>query len=111
MRNYYDFDTTPAGEDCAQMSTDHYDEYRRISRLEAGLMMKMINRHLKVPEGIGMKVAWQPHDFGSYSVIRVYYEEGDEKQERFMEQMEDLPDKWDPDLAIELENLKELINQ
>jgi hypothetical protein len=108
MRDNQDFDTTPAAEECAQVGCDNYEE---ISKLEAGLMMKMIHRHAKPPEGISMKIRWNEHDFGRYPTIIVFYDSDNDKHQRFLNRVEELPETWDSDLAFELDEMKALITQ
>ncbi len=91
---YYEFDTVPYGEECAQVGSI---DYKKMANLEIVVLIDQIKRtYGNIPDGIVFKKAECYHDFGTYYEIRCYYNEDVEKQVEYVMSIEqNFPKHWD----------------
>lgn len=97
-RHSLDIGTTPYGEDCAQVGQD---SYMRRSRIEIEALVDMLERTMPehvMRSGIGFKITSNPHDFGSYRGLEVYWYDEDEGAAEAAYYIEaNIPEFWDDD--------------
>jgi len=94
VRDYIDLDTVPYGEDCAQVGRPNYDTqaHEEAERFIAGL-----RHYFGQPEeqGAALRIASNPHDFGSYYSVRVYYDDTNEPALAYAYMVEGhIPETW-----------------
>lgn len=94
MRDYLSLGPTPSGEDCAQVGSDNYTAR---ARRECKVFKEQLIRTFgEPPFGTGFRIKSNPHDFGSYLDVEVYYEdESDEATEYALDVESGLPCYWD----------------
>lgn len=64
--------SAPPLEDCAQVGReDYFDQARKECRAYIGLLRRSIGPE---PEGVRLSVKSNPHDFGSYLTVVVFYD-------------------------------------
>lgn len=107
MREYMDLDSSPCDEEGAQVGQPDYTQ--RAQRECRAYINQIIRMHGPVPEGIGLRIANNPHDFGTYYTVRVYFNTDNAEQKKWAYKVEaGLPAKWDYEAKRELLKLKSL---
>lgn len=95
MRDYLEIGTTPYGENCAQVGSNTYD-YSAAARLECSVFREMIiDTFGEPPAGTTITIKRNPHDFGSYYSLVIYYEEGTEGEDYAFNVEGNTPEYWD----------------
>ena len=90
-KDFYEFDTTPTEEKCAQVIQG--GDYMVTMRAEAKRMLGVCR---KLWPDMEFKIATNPHEFGEYLTIRIYFDGNDEKAWDRVNQIEtDWPLTWD----------------
>jgi hypothetical protein len=73
MRDFIDVGSSPPGETCAQVGSDGYHD---LARKECRAYIAQLRRVFgSEPEGAGLTVKSNPHDFGTYLSVICYYDE------------------------------------
>jgi hypothetical protein len=91
MKDCYEFSCTPTDEDCVQVSSTK--EYMPAMRAEA---QRMIDVCKKLWPKVNFKIHSNPHDFGSYLDIRVYFDDTDEESWNQLSKIDtEWPSTWD----------------
>ncbi len=99
---YIELGPVPAGESCAQVSTDNY---LATSMRECQVYRRMLARVFPIPEGLPVKfvVRSHPHDFGPYREVSIGFADGNQAAVDFAYQVESaLPESWDVVALYEL---------
>lgn len=101
MRETVNLSPTPVGESCAQLGDADY--YVR-ARKECGAFINQLIREFgPPPEGAGLKITQNPHDFGTYLDVEAWYREGEEAAAEWAYRLEaNLPERWDEAALLEL---------
>jgi len=102
MEDYiYLMATTPGEEPCSQVGDT---DYMKKARVEA---RAYVNQLLRVyganPVGTHFAIVRCPHDFGTYLDIRLYYDDEDQGQVKYITDIEKGCEKWDEAALKELE--------
>jgi hypothetical protein len=100
MRDYIDLDPVPYGESCQQVGTSAYDDDK--ARGECRRLIAGLRHYFGDPEDANavLRIASNPHDFGCYYSVRVYYTDEDEASVDYAYLLEgNMPESW-----YELEN-------
>lgn len=94
MRDYLDIGSSPAEEKCAQVGTDGY--YERAQK-ECKALIHQMRREIGPEKGSAkFKIKANPHDFGSYYEVVVYFDSNDEEGIEYAFNAEkNLPAEWD----------------
>jgi hypothetical protein len=95
---------TPADEDCAQVGQDNF---RKQAEKEMKAYINQLSRMFPEHDenGVGFRIKWQSHDFGTYGEVVAYYDDSIEESYEYALKIEwNLPDKWDDEALEELEN-------
>lgn len=88
MRDYLDFETTPADEPCAQVGDEDYSKW---ARLEVEALRAQLLRTFGEPPSGGFK-----RDFGSYLGLRFIFDDEDEAAGEYGYNIEgEFPQYWD----------------
>lgn len=95
QKEWMELGTTPANEDCVQVSKE---DYLPAMTKECERYKEMLINRYPVPAGVnayfGIKTF--PHDFGSYKEVCIIYDAGDERSANFALFVEgSLPQEWD----------------
>lgn len=94
MRDYLSIGPTPSGEECAQVGSDNYTE--RARKECKAFKEQLIRTFGEPPFGAGFRIKSNPHDFGSYLDVEVYYEEEIEEAIAYAFNVEnEVPEFWD----------------
>lgn len=100
-RDYLDLGCTPVEENCAQVGKVGYlDRARAECREFIGQLRRQFG-----PEPVGCKLAVKsnPHDFGSYLSVVVYFDDAIEESITYAFKLEaDLPEYWDDTASFNL---------
>jgi hypothetical protein len=101
MRDSIDIGSSPADEDCAQVGSDNYSER---ARKECKALINQMRREMGNEQGSAQfKIKANPHDFGSYYEVVVYFDSNDEKGIEYAFAAEkNLPARWDAQAREEL---------
>ena len=97
MRDYLELSSTPTNEPCAMVGAD---DYQKRGRLECRAFIDQLERQFPhaIDAGCTFKIRSNPHDFGTYYEVAVFYDDDDEEQTRAVYDIEnDLPTTWDED--------------
>jgi hypothetical protein len=87
MREHYDFDTTPSEEPCQQVGPNYNPT---AARKEARRTIdQIVSLFGQPPEGSALKIASNPHDFGSYLSIRFIYDDESEDHSNYLNKIDD----------------------
>jgi hypothetical protein len=99
-----DLGPTPAGEDCAQVGSNNYDQLTRIeTRAYIGQLQRMFPN---IPLGCRFVVTNNSHDFGTYHEVAIKFSEDDEEATNFAYGIESkIPELWDEIARNELQKL------
>lgn len=94
-RDYIEISCVPAGEDCQQVGTDHYDPQK--ARKECEAFRDQLRRMFgDEPHGARLAIKSNPHDFGSYLQVICYYDTDNEAAVDYAFKCEnDMPEHWD----------------
>lgn len=94
MRDSLEFETAPSDEPCAQVGSEGYSVF---ARLEAKALYQQILRMFgNPPEGLAIRLASAPHDFGSYYELKFSFDDENEAAVNYAFKVEEsFPDKWD----------------
>ena len=98
MRDYLSLGTTPWEEDCAQVGEENYIEK---ARKECARFIEGLEHYFGGPPyGVTFKATANPHDFGTYYDVVVWYDINDEEAVKYAFDVEgNIPRTWE-----ELEN-------
>ena len=101
MREHLDLGSTPADEPCAQVGSDDYQERaRKETRAYVNQLRRMFGPE---PEGSKIAAKSNPHDYGSYFSVVVYYDPKIPASIDYAFNVENnLPGKWDEEARKEL---------
>jgi hypothetical protein len=101
MRDTYDIGCSPHNVSCAQVGTDHYQDF---GKKECKAFMEQLKRiYGEPPAGAYLKVSSNPHDFGTYhEVTIVYNDESEEHANYIYGNLENGCDEWDDEAIKEL---------
>lgn len=104
MRDYLAFDLTPSEESCAKV---RQEGYHKNSRIEARVIQDMLLRLFpNKPESVSFCIKSNPHDFGSYLSLRIYYDDENEKSMDYAFNIENnWPNNWDKEARLALVSL------
>lgn len=94
--DFIDIGTTPYDEDCTQVSRNR--DYLPRMKLEAKAYREQIERMFPPPyDGAGyIRIVSNPHDFGTYLSLRVYYDKNNEEATNWAFTIEaNEPANWD----------------
>jgi hypothetical protein len=94
MTDYLELGPSPCDEDCEQLGAN-YDPAR--ARLECRVLRdQMIRQFGPPPEGAFYKTRSNPHDFGTYYELAIYYDEHNEVAVAYAFNVESqYPQVWD----------------
>jgi hypothetical protein len=94
MIDYLELGPSPCDEDCEQLGAN-YDPAR--ARLECRVLRdQMIRQFGPPPEGAYYKTRSNPHDFGTYYELAIYYDEHNEAAVAYAFKVErEYPQVWD----------------
>jgi hypothetical protein len=94
MIDYLELGPSPCDEDCEQLGTN-YDPAR--ARLECRVLRdQMIRQFGPPPEGAYYKIRSNPHDFGTYYELAIFYDEHNEEAVAYAFNVErQYPQVWD----------------
>ena len=108
MRDFFDFDTVPCDEPCAQVGDD---DYRLNARTEAKRFIAMLERRFpNKPEKAYFSIKSNPHDFGTYYSVALYFDDNDEASMGYAYHVEaNLPATWEETdvIPFHLDKMKE----
>jgi hypothetical protein len=101
MRDYLDLGCAPSHEDCAQVgSSDYYERSRRESRAYMGQLRRMFGEE---PDGAGLSIRSNPHDFGTYLSVVCYFDADNQASVDYAFKCEgQAPEFWDEEAQREL---------
>ncbi len=103
MRDFLDIESAPYEENCVQVNSN--TNYMPAMRAEAIKFKEMLERRFaKLIEstGIYLRIARNPHDFGSYLSLQVVYDDENEKQSDAAYFIEaNCPETWDDDTVFD----------
>ena len=97
MREYLELCSVPTDEPCAMVGAD---DYAKRARIECHAFIDQLERAFPhaVDAGCTFRIRSNPHDFGTYYEVAVFYDDDDEEQTRAVYDIEnDLPTTWDED--------------
>jgi hypothetical protein len=102
MMNYIDLaQTTPFGEDCAQVGTDNYTHN---AKLESKAYIAQLQRQFGLaPDGTHFLLRKCAHDAGTYIDIRLVYDDQNATHLKYMNQIEEGCETWDAKALEELQ--------
>jgi hypothetical protein len=97
MRDYIEIGSSPAGEDCIQVSRD--TDYLPAMRKECQRFLELIRKTLGPEQGTArLYVKSNPHDFGSYLEVTCSYDDQDEEGMKYAFRCErEAPEFWPKD--------------
>jgi len=101
MRDNLTLDPTPSGEECAQIGSDNY---MARAQKECDAYLHQLERTFPVmPEDTYFAVKRNPHEFGTYLEVVVFFETEDEASSNFAFAVDgDKPTHWDEEAKKEL---------
>jgi hypothetical protein len=101
MRDYLTIGPTPSHEDCAQVGSP---DYRARARRECQAFINQLRRqHGPEPDGAGLRVKTEAHDFGSYFEVACYYDTECPEAAAYALKCEgETPGEWDAEARREL---------
>jgi len=104
MRDFIELDTTPCDEPCFQIGSD---DYYKQTRIEAKVFIEQLIRIFgEGTENNYFSIKSNPHDFGTYHSLAVYYNDNDEESVDYAYNIEgNTPEKWDEEAIKELKEL------
>lgn len=104
--NYLSFDTTPIEEECAQAGSV---EYYQKAKKEGETLIKQLKRQFgEPPNGCSLKMKLNPHDFGNYFTVNVFFDENKDNCVEYAMKIEnDFPEFWDEESIKELDKKNE----
>lgn len=93
----------PCDEPCQQLGTDTYDPI--MAQAECRALINQIRRICgNEPDGARLKIKANPHDFGTYHSVEVYYQTDNEQATEYAFQCEEkYPETWDDEARFELQ--------
>lgn len=99
--DYLELGPVPSNEHCEQVGPN-YNESR--ARLECRVFIKQLRRMFgEEPIGARLRVKSNPHDFGSYLEVAVYYDPNVEESVEYAFKLEEeYPENWDEEAMNEL---------
>ena len=100
-RDIYEFDGTPVNERCAQAGATEYVPTEQ-QRIEIAAFRDLIERTIKIPDGVSFKVASREHDFGVYLVLQLSFDDDNDKHWDFINAVDDIED-WDREALQKLQ--------
>ena len=94
MKEYIAIGSSPAAEDCVQISDPNYNQK---SRIELKAFIEAIRKKLgQEPIGAHLAIKANPHDFGTYHEIVCYYDNTNELATEYAFKCEsESPEIWD----------------
>jgi hypothetical protein len=107
MQQYFDIGSTPSDEECAQVGTPDY--YRR-AKIECTAFKNQLRRHFgdEKRHGCLLVTRANPHDFGDYYEVVIFFNDKDPKSEVFALKVEsETPSNWDDDAKKEIQQALE----
>lgn len=99
--DYMELSPVPSDEPCIQVGSEEY--FNGKDRIECRIFKKQLERMFPITEDIDayFSIRTNPHDFGSYREVAIYFNENDEIACEFAYNVEaNLPERWD-EIAIE----------
>jgi hypothetical protein len=95
--------TTPPNEECAQVGSKTYDYYTH-ARKEGRALINQLRRVLgPEPPGASLQLKSNPHDFGMYITVAVFYDGEDPLSAVYAERCDvECPREWDDEARKEL---------
>lgn len=102
MQDYFDISPTPSDEECAQVGTDDY--YRR-AKIECTAFKHQLRRHFgdEHAHGCMLVTRTNPHDFGDYYEVVIFYNDKNSESMRFAADVERrTPTHWDEEAKKEI---------
>ncbi len=100
------FETTPPGEKCIGLG---HDSYELLSKIECETYIAFLLRNFpRIPEGCRFKITSNPHDFGTYRDVELFYNEDNKKHAAYAYKLDaKIPDKWDAEALKRLMSFPE----
>ena len=94
MSDFLELGPCPCDEDCEQLGAN-YDPAR--ARMECRVLLDQMIRQLgDPPAGAYFKIRSNPHDFGTYYELAVYFDENEEQAVKYAFKAErEFPQHWD----------------
>lgn len=95
MRDHISIGPVPSDESCQQVGTPQYDPVK--ARQECERYIAAIRSKLgPEPEGARLKITRNPHDFGTYLDVEVFFDDDNEEAHRYAYRCEsDAPTTWE----------------
>lgn len=104
MRDYLEFDCTPIEEECSQ--TGCTENYLKMQAIEFEVLRRQLLREFGECGNVVIKRKANPHDFGTYYSLCIYYDDDNETETEFVFNIEEkFPEKWDDQALKELSEL------
>jgi len=97
MKDYIELCSVPVEEPCAMIGAD---DYPKRARLECRAFIDQLERTFPgaIAAGVYFRTRSNPHDFGTYYEVAVYFDDDDEEQAEWAYCIEEnLPTHWDDD--------------
>ena len=99
MRDSLDFDTVPLNEECTPAGRNPEQERRECKAL-INQLRRMFGDE---PAGARLRIASNPHDFGSYLSVQCRFDDEIEAAAEYAYRIEnDFPHEWDSSALVEL---------
>jgi len=96
--DYLDLGSSPCGESCVQVGSN---DYHSRARLECQTYRDQLLREFPaIPESCRFAIRSNPHDFGSYLSVVVYYDSASVDYAFHVEN--NLPESWDSESLAKL---------
>ena len=100
MQDCLDLGSSPSHEDCAQVGRDDYYELaRRECRAYIGQLRRLLGDE---PEGARLSVKSNPHDFGTYLSVVVFFDGDNPAALDYAYRCETGAESWDEQARLEL---------
>ncbi len=101
MREYLELSPNPVDEKCVQTGEENYASRQR---KECQIFIAQLRRQFgEEPFGAYFKVKGNPHDFGTYYEVAIYYDDNEEAAAEYAYDVENnLPEKWDEQSLAEI---------
>ena len=111
MRDDISIGSAPSEEECVQVNPQ--GDYHEAMRAECRRFLELIRKKLgPEPPGARLAITNNPHDFGTYYDVVVYFEDQDEEARRYAFRCESLsPRTWDDDKVSPAEEAHEQARQ
>lgn len=97
MIDHISIGSTPSEEDCAQVGSPDYSTRARAECKR--YLAALIAHYGNPPDGASLRIKSNPHDFGSYHEVNVYYDDESEKAVEYAYKVEAGLDRWPSEAA------------